>query len=343
MAKFSQALLQGLLQPTYQQGLFEAARNVGQAPGVVGFQKKRDERMEQFQSMNPLQRAEYMMGRAKTPREMVMAQTMMDKATAEAGNTVIQPLLTELSNPETTEERAKELRVEIFEAARREGVKEAVVRESFNTANKSRITVGYEQLLRETQELSIVAKQAISANTSRDAFVAQYGEENGYIYDDEKDLKETGLLNLQAAKEKAKEATFQYSDEEMENLGLSAEQIKVAKGMKTGKAKNAAVLAAVSANFKRDTNLNASLLNFMADARVADIAERDNLDLEDKDDVIIARSTAKKEVLEMYRSGGLSAVISAQATATGDTTSSTLVIETDAQIGDLYTELGLTE
>ena len=42
MARFSQTFLQGLLQPTYQQGLFEAARNVGQMPGVMGLEKKRE-------------------------------------------------------------------------------------------------------------------------------------------------------------------------------------------------------------------------------------------------------------------------------------------------------------
>jgi len=36
MAKFSQTFLQGLLQPTYQQGLFDVARNIGQAPAVMG-------------------------------------------------------------------------------------------------------------------------------------------------------------------------------------------------------------------------------------------------------------------------------------------------------------------
>ena len=40
MAKFSQAFLQGLMQPTYQQGLFEAARSVGMTPGLMR-QKKR--------------------------------------------------------------------------------------------------------------------------------------------------------------------------------------------------------------------------------------------------------------------------------------------------------------
>ena len=47
MARFSQAFLQGLLQPTYQQGLFEAARSVGQAPGVMALQEQRKERQKE--------------------------------------------------------------------------------------------------------------------------------------------------------------------------------------------------------------------------------------------------------------------------------------------------------
>jgi len=48
MAKFSQALLQGLLNPTYQQGLFEAARNVGAAPGVFAQQKANEAKRQQM-------------------------------------------------------------------------------------------------------------------------------------------------------------------------------------------------------------------------------------------------------------------------------------------------------
>jgi hypothetical protein len=44
MAKFSQTFLQGLLQPSYQQGLFEAARGIGMAPGLMRQQKEQDRR-----------------------------------------------------------------------------------------------------------------------------------------------------------------------------------------------------------------------------------------------------------------------------------------------------------
>ena len=41
MAKFSETFLQGLLQPSYQQGLFTAAERAGQLPGQLQQQKAR--------------------------------------------------------------------------------------------------------------------------------------------------------------------------------------------------------------------------------------------------------------------------------------------------------------
>ena len=44
MAKFSQTFLQGLLNPTYQKGLEETARNIGQAPALMRQQEQRQQR-----------------------------------------------------------------------------------------------------------------------------------------------------------------------------------------------------------------------------------------------------------------------------------------------------------
>ena len=46
MAKFSQTFLQGLLQPSYQQGLFEAARGIGMAPGLNVLNRQQKEEKE---------------------------------------------------------------------------------------------------------------------------------------------------------------------------------------------------------------------------------------------------------------------------------------------------------
>ena len=43
MAKFSQTFLQGLLQPSYQEGLFTAARGIGTAPGLQRQQQQQQE------------------------------------------------------------------------------------------------------------------------------------------------------------------------------------------------------------------------------------------------------------------------------------------------------------
>lgn len=51
MAKFSQAFLQGLLNPSYQQGLFEAARGVGQAPGLMAMQERREDRQNELNKL----------------------------------------------------------------------------------------------------------------------------------------------------------------------------------------------------------------------------------------------------------------------------------------------------
>lgn len=46
MAKFSQTFLQGLLQPSYQQGLFEAARGIGMTPGLTVLNRQQKEEKE---------------------------------------------------------------------------------------------------------------------------------------------------------------------------------------------------------------------------------------------------------------------------------------------------------
>lgn len=50
MARFSQTFLQGLLQPSYQQGLFEAARGLGQTPGVMALNRQKEEETKQAQA-----------------------------------------------------------------------------------------------------------------------------------------------------------------------------------------------------------------------------------------------------------------------------------------------------
>lgn len=52
MAKFSQTFLQGLLQPSYQEGLFTAARGVGQAPQLRALQQKQQQQKDQLSQID---------------------------------------------------------------------------------------------------------------------------------------------------------------------------------------------------------------------------------------------------------------------------------------------------
>ncbi len=51
MAKFSQAFLQGLLQPSYQEGLFTAARGVGMRPQMQALQQQQQEELKRFDEL----------------------------------------------------------------------------------------------------------------------------------------------------------------------------------------------------------------------------------------------------------------------------------------------------
>jgi hypothetical protein len=89
MAKFSQAFLQGLLKPTYQQGLFDVASSVGQAPAVMGLQRRREEEAAKFKTMGPVDQADYMLSRAKTPQQIASAQALKSTAVKTGSQTSV--------------------------------------------------------------------------------------------------------------------------------------------------------------------------------------------------------------------------------------------------------------
>lgn len=80
MAKFSQTFLQGLLQPTYQQGLFTAAQQAAQLPGQLRQQQAAQEEMQRLRGMGAVERADFMAARAQTPQQLMAAEAAKGKA-----------------------------------------------------------------------------------------------------------------------------------------------------------------------------------------------------------------------------------------------------------------------
>lgn len=107
MAKFSQAFLQGLLQPSYQEGLFTAARGIGQAPGLRRQQQQQQEEIQKLRGMGAVERAEFMAGRAKTPEELMQAEAAKTAAVKEGSLTSLRGLEVARQAAGTAKEKEK--------------------------------------------------------------------------------------------------------------------------------------------------------------------------------------------------------------------------------------------
>ena len=99
MAKFGQGFIQSLTQPGYSQGLFNLGTALGQAPAVAAEKREREGMLAQIKDMTPLETADYMIGKAKTPAQMMAAKTARDSALKTSGvqsiDVMQQQLLTE--------------------------------------------------------------------------------------------------------------------------------------------------------------------------------------------------------------------------------------------------------
>jgi hypothetical protein len=81
MASFANTFLQGLINPTYQQGLFTAAQGVGS----FSRRQKEAEDLARMKNMSPVEQADFMMSRAKTPEQLQTAAANKTIAVRGAG------------------------------------------------------------------------------------------------------------------------------------------------------------------------------------------------------------------------------------------------------------------
>jgi hypothetical protein len=107
MAKFSQTFLQSLLQPSYQEGLFTAARGIGQAPGLRRQQQQQQEEMQKLRGMGAVERAEFMAGRAKTPEELMQAEATKTAAVKQSSLESLRGLEAARQAAKTPEEKLR--------------------------------------------------------------------------------------------------------------------------------------------------------------------------------------------------------------------------------------------
>ena len=99
MAKFGQSFIQSLTNPGYSQGMFNLGATLGQAPALAAEKREREGMLAQIKDMTPLETADFMVGKAETPAQMMAAKTARDSALKTSGVQSIdimqQQLLTE--------------------------------------------------------------------------------------------------------------------------------------------------------------------------------------------------------------------------------------------------------
>ena len=110
MAKFGQSFIQSLTQPGYSQGLFDLGTALGQAPAMAAEKREREGMLAQIKDMTPLETADYMIGKAKTPEQMMAAKTARAGALKSTGINTINDLKQQLvgeTDPDVMQEIEK--------------------------------------------------------------------------------------------------------------------------------------------------------------------------------------------------------------------------------------------
>ena len=107
MAKFSQTFLQSMLQPSYQEGLFTAARGIGAAPGLRRQQQQQEEDMQKLRGMGAVERAEFMAQKAKTTEELMKAEAAKTSAVKQGSLESLRGLEVARQAAKTTEEKKR--------------------------------------------------------------------------------------------------------------------------------------------------------------------------------------------------------------------------------------------
>ena len=96
MAKFGQGFIQSLTQPGYSQGMFNLGATLGQAPAMAAEKREREGMLAQLKDMTPLETADYMIDKAKTPAQLMAAKTARAGALKNTGINTINDLKQQL-------------------------------------------------------------------------------------------------------------------------------------------------------------------------------------------------------------------------------------------------------
>ena len=357
MAKFSQAFLQSLLQPSYQEGLFTAARGIGQAPQMRALQQQQQaEKGLETQAQQALLSKDYSTLGALLPQmSPEVARTyipeyqrgLQTSSEQEAGN-VIAKLRSDLrdvaSDPnisadekairirslqdqmndaakglsftaqqqvaglgaQITQNVQEQKRIEAAEARSVERYNEWAEGKGFREdqmefARQKMSDYAADGTLREARrrqaELTDLTRHARNAylrggEQARESFLMQNpGQES--VWEDMTNQETITQANIEKAKETLRSSTFDYTSNQLTEMGITEEQQKVIEAIPSGSAKNAALHKMLISNASIGELPSAQMASLFAKAAEQRIMEvHDGLDVDDEDELAEIRSRA---------------------------------------------------
>ncbi len=243
MAKFSQTFLQGLLQPSYQEGLFEAARGIGQAPGLRRQQQQQEEDMQKLRGMGAVERAEFMAQKAKTTEELMKAEAAKTSAVKQGSLESLRGLEVARQAAKTTEEK-KRIEQIMSRVAIQAGIDpstiigrtqteqdEALRRENARVSSEIN-AINLEAKQRQQQEDALQEAYFAVPETSREAFEKNVVDAGfGSVIEgvkEEKLRKETANLNYTNALQRKQDSDAQKKTElSISNLKTSIDSANI--------------------------------------------------------------------------------------------------------------------
>lgn len=349
MAKFSQAFLQAMTQPSYQEGLFTAARELGGLRGRLqeeGLETQAQEALlskdySALGSLIPQMRPE--VARTYIPEYQRGLQTSAEQ---EAGKTIAKlrsDLRDVASDPKlSADEKAIRIRslqdqmndaakglsftaqqqvaglgaqiAQNVESQQRAEAAETRASERYNEWAKDR---GFrkEQMefarqkmsdyaadgtlrdaRREQARLTDLTRQARNVylrggEQAREAFLMQNpGAES--VWEDMTNQETITQANIERAKETLRSATFDYTADQLTEMGITEEQQKIIDALPSGSAKNAALHKTLLGNASAGELPSAQMASLFAKAAEQRIMEVHGLDVDDEEELAEIRSRA---------------------------------------------------
>lgn len=160
MARFGQGFINALTRPSYAPGLFETASALGSAPRRAAEERERESMLAQIKDMTPLETADFMVGEAKTPEQLVAAKTARASALKTSGVQSIDIMQQQLLT-ETDPVRMKELENAMVAVGKQTGNDVSKYSGIAGKTLAARDKAAWEQAQQQAEQQAVVEKRMV--------------------------------------------------------------------------------------------------------------------------------------------------------------------------------------